>query len=428
MDKSYGICPNSFSIFTDTTGKMAVDTHDVVSNKTRHVIRDLRTQEEYKDRSFVVGFPCLRSYVEVPIKDSQGQVLGSYCAVDTKVRDDFFDDETIYVLTEIAQCITDHFESQVIQYNHARGERLMRGLTEFTREKSKPSAADILEKSNVPQRLSNVAKMHDSSPQHIPDLEHPSPAISSPETSCSDDHLSSIPSNASTGITTPSDGTGVTSVCSKLVADDSGKGDSEAHDIFAHGAELIRVSMDLEGLLFLDGSTKVKTNESTVTPLGDELENLCRVLGSSLSSKGSTLSTDGTLPILHEISLKYLVDKHPDGCIFTADDYGILQHDADDTSTFQQSLLEESMPHKLFTLIKKARSLIFLPLWDYSKESIFVGLVGWSTDPTRVLEEPDMTCLNAFGNTFLTELARSEAVAISRAKSDFLSSISHELR
>ncbi|KAJ5177030.1 uncharacterized protein N7482_002907 [Penicillium canariense] len=56
-------------------------------------------------------------------------------------------------------------------------------------------------------------------------------------------------------------------------------------------------------------------------------------------------------------------------------------------------------------------------------------LRGLTNDPGRVLSEPkDLTYMAAFSNTVMAEVSRMDLQAADRAKSDFISSISHELR
>lgn len=82
----------------------------------------------------------------------------------------------------------------------------------------------------------------------------------------------------------------------------------------------------------------------------------------------------------------------------------------------------------LFKAAQQARSIIFVPLWDFQKDKWFAATLGWTNDPTRVLDVNDLDYLSAFGNSIMAEVSRLEDSALSRAKSDFMSSVSHELR
>jgi hypothetical protein len=74
------------------------------------------------------------------------------------------------------------------------------------------------------------------------------------------------------------------------------------------------------------------------------------------------------------------------------------------------------------------RSLIFVPLWNPHKEGWFAGSLGWTTEEKRVLQSREFAYFSAFGNSVMAEVTRLELLATDRAKSDFISSVSHELR
>ena len=76
-----------------------------------------------------------------------------------------------------------------------------------------------------------------------------------------------------------------------------------------------------------------------------------------------------------------------------------------------------------------ARSIAFVPLWDANHGRFFAGSFMWSLTNSRVLSRSgDLNYLAAFGNSIMAEVARLEVVTTDKAKSDFISSISHELR
>ena len=69
-----------------------------------------------------------------------------------------------------------------------------------------------------------------------------------------------------------------------------------------------------------------------------------------------------------------------------------------------------------------------MPLWNPHKGTWFSGSLGWSTDEKRVLSREEFAYFSAFGNTVMAEFTRLELLATDMAKSDFISSMSHELR
>ncbi|KAI9771345.1 MAG: hypothetical protein M1840_002315 [Geoglossum simile] len=83
----------------------------------------------------------------------------------------------------------------------------------------------------------------------------------------------------------------------------------------------------------------------------------------------------------------------------------------------------------LLQMLPDARSVVLFPLWDSHRERWFAGSFAWTTRSTRVLTHAeDLSYLAAFGNSIMADVARLDAMAADRAKSDFISSISHELR
>jgi signal transduction histidine kinase/ActR/RegA family two-component response regulator len=82
----------------------------------------------------------------------------------------------------------------------------------------------------------------------------------------------------------------------------------------------------------------------------------------------------------------------------------------------------------LFRVLPQAKYVIFSPLWHFQRECWFAATLGWVTDQTQAIDVADINLLTAFGNSMVAEVSRFEALAISRKKSDFISSISHELR
>jgi hypothetical protein len=90
--------------------------------------------------------------------------------------------------------------------------------------------------------------------------------------------------------------------------------------------------------------------------------------------------------------------------------------------------LEETWMRQLLNLCPGAKSIIFFPLWDPLRKQWFAGSLAWTRDPTRIIEQADITYLAAFGSCIMSEKSRLDTITADRAKSDFISSVSHELR
>lgn len=135
--------------------------------------------------------------------------------------------------------------------------------------------------------------------------------------------------------------------------------------------------------------------------------------------------------------------------MFNFDEDGQMSSDSDPASSgvetpagqhpFMPSSIELKMRQKrqsleaeakaILRVLPGARSVFWFPLWDSSRDRWFAGSLVWSTSPTRVLcPVEDLTYLAAFGNSVMAEVARISAQVLAQMKTDFISSISHELR
>ncbi len=90
---------------------------------------------------------------------------------------------------------------------------------------------------------------------------------------------------------------------------------------------------------------------------------------------------------------------------------------------------ERFIPSELLNILPDMRSLIFLPLWDPASERWIAGGFIWTNTAGRLMSpENEFPYLKAFGNSITSEVARSHAQKSDRAKTTFIASISHELR
>ncbi|KAG9560462.1 hypothetical protein KCU86_g18435, partial [Aureobasidium melanogenum] len=75
------------------------------------------------------------------------------------------------------------------------------------------------------------------------------------------------------------------------------------------------------------------------------------------------------------------------------------------------------------------RSLMVLGLWDPQRNQWRAGCIIWSCAPMRMFSnEGEMHYLTAFCDVIMAKLARLDVDVANKTKSDFISSISHELR
>ncbi|KAI8203714.1 hypothetical protein K4K48_007346 [Colletotrichum sp. SAR 10_66] len=261
--------------------------------------------------------------------------------------------------------------------------------------------------------------------------------------------------------------------------------------VFSKAANVIREAIEVESVLFLDatigsfgglassvsssghrspGSTKSNSSSSderssprsaTSSDVGSE-DTQCRVLGFSTSSSSSI---DGKVPSQTQASISErflikLLRRYPEGKIFNFDENGSIQSSdfsGDDTKMTPTPVHELSEAvvssaharegtHKsrrrnrnpfsrknegnmLISIFSGARSIAVIPLWDAQKQRWFAGGFACTKTATRVLTiEGELSYLRAFGAVIMSEVDRINTRLVNKAKTDLLSSLSHELR
>ena len=244
---------------------------------------------------------------------------------------------------------------------------------------------------------------------------------------------------------------------------------------FSRAANLLRESMDLDASCFLEvpqnerfknlkqakssrakqvegsdanltsQSSSESSSENDATPRDGRTspnnlssthsDALCHRLGFSTRAKSSLAgsTTNHGYLTLPAVLLSRLTTKYPQGHIFHFDSAGSVSSGSEE----QEEQLKpkqnsrqrrKKLSSKLFTLFPSATSLIFLPLYDNDKQQIYAGYLGWTTNPRRGLQKNELVYVSGFANSIMCEVMRLEALATDKAKSDFISSISHELR
>lgn len=166
----------------------------------------------------------------------------------------------------------------------------------------------------------------------------------------------------------------------------------------------------------------------------------------STSESGINLS-DSHYVSLSGSFISHLIDQYPRGKIFHIEEDGSISlsyeglademqysgKDGRGAPTSDSDVIdvkqETSDIQQLMKVLPDARCVAIYPIWDFQRGRYFTINLVWANDPGRVLSEPkDLTYLAAFSNTVMAEVSRLDLEAADRAKGDFISSISHELR
>ncbi|KAK6843935.1 hypothetical protein PG987_004795 [Apiospora arundinis] len=104
--------------------------------------------------------------------------------------------------------------------------------------------------------------------------------------------------------------------------------------------------------------------------------------------------------------------------------------DDPNTASCEPSRRRSRMDHEeLFRKIPRARVVVFLPLYGHTEEMFAGGCFLWASVAGRMMNwDEDLSYLQAFGNSIMSELERINGQKHEAAKTTFIASMSHELR
>lgn len=256
--------------------------------------------------------------------------------------------------------------------------------------------------------------------------------------------------------------------------------------IFSRAANLIRESIGAEGVLFLDANSDrfgslVKQNSRRVsgpaskesTSSGDESTDsasssqryhsehepqgtvVCECLGMS-SSRVSSINDETSARrsvVIPEPLFSSLIRRYPRGKIFTYNANGSVSEDSDSSqnqfqpnSVAQNAEVSRSLDQRtaskkrrkpncqkdaadLIKIFAGARNILLLPIWDAEKGRWFAGTLVWTKDPKHIFTfENELVYISAFANSIMAEIRRADVELAEKAKTNLVSSITHELR
>jgi signal transduction histidine kinase/CheY-like chemotaxis protein len=474
----WGVCPYTISVFHghNPAGGL-LDNPYIEATEKYFCIKDFRQVPSFAVRPFVAGYPHMVSYIEVPLKSINGQILGSYCLVDNKLRD-FLDPIALATIREVTSSISSYLDLKRVEGSRTRSERMMDGLRQFIdSERHTPSVENGAIGASGPQTgpfdLDLFSHTSQTSPNPLADknIEHDWPLdVNSHENGSSGQTdtsfqvqvgslslTSEAPSTNTRGSTTSLSGVKVFTSPSKPTHRNHENASSTAaprqqrvphervrsdlstqvSDLFSKATKMIGYAMNLDGLLFLDAftpGTQYRSGLSSLSPVDEHLHtHEDNILVRPLTKYLGDDATDEQLVQLPKQSLiQRLTLRYPQGHVFAVDEHGVLDYGSDHSSDVDQHSNDRSTTSNewadLFKCVPKARYVIFLPLWHYQRESCFATCLAWVSETRKPLDSGDINSLTAFGNSLMAEILRLEALTKTRSKSDFVSTISHELR
>jgi signal transduction histidine kinase/CheY-like chemotaxis protein len=444
----------------------------IVADPSYFYIKDFREVPSFAVRPYVAGYPKMVSYIEVPLRSLSGHILGSYCVVDNRLRD-FIAPASLELIREATSAISSYLDMKRTELNRIRSVRMMDSLNQFiASEKSSHINHNGIESGNDPagpfdldvfRNSSSLGPDHTTKSKQSSDLTDRSPT-SRDETG---DERSLGPNplfdTVVDGAWSPSSHSSKESAFTTIrhdslvrnLRDKPPVADSQEQNIpeplkpspssptdylFQRAAKTIGFALDVDGLVFFDtarsSALRSESHESPSSIVEDGSTSMTHVhdMASDILSEYRSDGLAGAQLVSrpNQSLIQRLTTRYPQGHVFVTDGYGVMNYEADHQDDAEQQTNNNAIVYndqrEILGCVPKARYAIFLPLWHYQRESCFATCLVWVSDTAKSLDSGDVNSLTAFGNSLMVEILRLEALANAQSKSDFISSISHELR
>ncbi|KAF1960780.1 hypothetical protein CC80DRAFT_590121 [Byssothecium circinans] len=413
-------------------------------------INDFTENANYATRPFVTGAPYLRFYAGVPLVSTRGAIIGTLSVLDNKPHANLAEQDILH-LKDIADTIVEYLDLCMVREQNQRGEKLMRGLLSFA---AGGSIARPYE--NESQRQLSAAGTE------LPELPSESePALAKPRKL----------SQGSRGSPASDRQNPVGSLQESILP-------ANARSLFARAASAMLTSSDLDGVIILDasvvglgdhqretvtsedisdGSSSYRTSSNEEEgrsfpeygqPSRRRTRKNCQILGFATPGRSDFEGDDAerTHHAFSEKDFARMFRTYPRGKVIDiAADGEVLSTDESDASqrgplssgaaSGHPAKMRQDASRKvqntkaLRAILPEARSVAFVPLWDYERSRWFAGCLCWSNRPDRKLSyRVDLAYFKVFGNSIMADLSRLDAIAEVQAKSSFIQNVSHELR
>ena len=452
------------------------------------LVVDLQTDPRFSCKPYCRPGSPARFYAAVPIRTQRGINIGVFCVIDSEPRDDW-DDARTQLMRNISRSIMVHLDAKRAAANYRRGVRMNSGVASFIEGeatvsgwRSGPNPAAFEDD----DRLEGMLNVHQQSYQRDQDdVTEAADQVSANLVAqpLSGPFLGSSEEKSPAPVTQARPSAGdhrqdlVNAQTTSVPGVDHSAPENPMKIIFSKAANIIRESVEVEGVLFVDArvttsgglrrgsgsddwsrprdtpSSQSGSDESNSSSTGKVFA-WSEVLGFSTSDASSIDRAKPTQ--LHasmpERLISKLLRRYPKGKIFSFDANGELQSSdsseddirsltpAGDASislpTLSASTKRKQQPwarHRegctILETFAGARSVAFVPLWDSKKERWAAGCFAYTRTPTRIFTiDVELSYLRSFGMLAMSEVSRLDTQLASRAKSDVLGAISHELR
>ncbi|KAF2655975.1 hypothetical protein K491DRAFT_406427 [Lophiostoma macrostomum CBS 122681] len=405
-------------------------------------VLDLSQDARFNTLGFVTGPPHFRYYLGVPLRTRKGINIGSLFVLDDKVRQASTASER-HFLTVLASNVVQHLEMMKDKMDRQRSTKMNLCLSAFVdpdhhareRRRRRSSTYGI-------SPAGNLRRQH--SGEELPSC--PFDANEKEERGISGHENVETFSQAADLLLEAldlEDGGGVVFLDtapaekglprpSRKAANKSGNSSTYSGDSERDEKRRTRRARQLEESLPPDDGT-FPNDQPSSTPIRPAA--VLAHASSTTKSRSPRLFQKEVTPLSPE-ELATLVKRHPRGKLFTFEGDGLVSSSSDEQSIMEHpnaGKYRKTTASKLDTLVlqrcfPKARQVLFLPLWDSTTSRWAVCFAYNCSEYRDFSKNPEFLYCIAFGNCIMTEIARIATVQADQQKSDFIGSISHELR
>ncbi|CAD0083373.1 unnamed protein product [Aureobasidium vineae] len=453
-------------------------------DETVFVVPDLSKDERFNDKTYTTDHGW-RFYAGVPIVSPNGYKIGAYCVIDPEPRESLSSEEVAF-MKDMATTVMIHLDMLRSQSESIKKERMVHGLGCFVEGKDtlgdwRALGADLetpdQQDSSLPWADRQYSRHHDQPPDIKLSGEKDFPSLSDVGVYLDiDKSPSRRGSHASSNASAQP---------SSSMEDPKAKKTSPTDHLapavkatFGRAANIIRESLQIDAVVIYDATAKStfgglvdrttherpkrrklssasesdsSTKSGTERSKSGNSEDLekedgakpSEILGISTPTMNSAHSdqsaklTDG----MTEEFVRSLLRRYPHGKVlnFDQDEDSSLEQDrvlsealdgevSPKDTVKKRKRLRSNNAKTIKQLFPGVRSFAIHPMWD-SDQKFFSACIAWTLDPHRILTtHSELSYLAAFSDCIMSEVARINAKIADKAKSDFISSISHELR
>ncbi|KAF4964960.1 hypothetical protein FZEAL_10822, partial [Fusarium zealandicum] len=418
------------------------------------VIPDCRLDPRFHTRTYVKSEPGIRFYAGVPIFSRRGHKIGTYSVSDERPRDGLSVDE-LQFMQSVAQAAMEHLEWARDRVDRFKGERLVRGLATFIEGCSSDDPTLFKEQPRMP-----------------PTVQPPELPLSA-NTRSQSRRSSSFRKTASEPAREPSAGTEAQNPSPPQAAPPKPQSGSDGLSrMFQRAAETLRNSTLADGVVVFGATAAIacqaaraaregtyrSSGDGTVSPQvtsGSECPGIdssdnetsplarpCKTLAYSLAEDRASVGIEeGAALSLGMLDRYYSL--FPKGKAFYFTEEGIGVSSGDDSASDREPAKTAGNPKdkhirrrkakinhsELLKKIPGVKSVVFLPLFDYVEDRLIGGCFLWTSASGQMMNlGEDLSYLQAFGNSIVSQIGRINTQKNEAAKTTFIASMSHELR